>query len=74
MVDYRPAYYLSTPMIKGELHALLGELVPEKRWPKNAKLKDFVEFTVHHFANDTEDPREKRALELAHVLHDGERK
>ncbi len=60
-------------MIKGELRTLLDELAPEKRWHKSSTLKDLVEFTVNRFAAGTADPRERRALELAHILHESER-
>jgi hypothetical protein len=70
----RPAWHLSTPMIKGELQTLLADLAPDKQWPKSARLKDLCAFTVATFSSDTDDPQERRALELAHVLRDNERR
>lgn len=61
-------------MIKGELQTLLSVLVPAKRWPKSTRLKDLCDFTVATFADDTADPRQRRALELAHVIRDNERR
>lgn len=72
--EERPAWLMSTPMIKGELRALLDELAPEKTWHKGSKLKDLIEFTVGRFAPDSNDARERRALELAQVLHRTERR
>lgn len=65
---------MSTPMIKGELHTLLSELVPAKKWPKRARLTDLCEFAVTSFASDTSDVREARALELAEVIRNSERR
>ena len=61
-------------MIKGELQGLLKRLAPEKRWSKSSKLKDYVEFTLARFPDNTDQPDERRALELAHVLWDRERR
>jgi hypothetical protein len=68
------AWLMSTPMIKGELQALLVELVPSKRWPKSTRLKDLCDFAVQQFASDTHYAKEQRALELARVLRDSERR
>lgn len=65
---------MSTPMIKGELLELLKQLAPEKKWTKSHRLKDYVDFTVSRFPADTTDLRQRRALELAHVLYDADRR
>jgi hypothetical protein len=70
----RPARYMSTPMIKGELAALLQELVPDKHWSSRTRVTDLCEFALATFPADTSDPRQARALELAHVLYDHERR
>lgn len=70
----RPARYLSTPMIKGELRALLAELMPTHPWHKRTPLHELCALAIASFAVETTDPRERRALELAHVLHDNERR
>lgn len=72
--ERRPAWQMSTPMIKGELLSLLKVLAPEKKWTKSSRLKDYVEFAVGRFPADTSDERERRALSLAYVLHDKERR
>lgn len=72
--EQRPAWQMSTPMIKGELLSLLKVLAPEKKWTKSSRLKDYVEFAVGRFPPDTSDERERRALLLAYVLHDKERR
>lgn len=56
---------MSTPMIKGELQALLIELVPGKKWPKSTRLRDLCDFAVATFTPDSPDARQLRALELA---------
>jgi len=61
-------------MIKGELQSLLRDLAPQKRWPKSTRLKDLCDFAVATFLDGTDDPREQRALELAHVIRDNERR
>jgi hypothetical protein len=65
---------MSTPMIKGELHALLAELRPAKKWPKRTSLKDLCDFAVLNFGPDPSDPRELRLLELARVIRSNERR
>jgi hypothetical protein len=65
---------MSTPMIKGELRLLLIELAPEKKWPKSTQLKDLCDFAIENLARDSPDVRERRALELVHVLRNNERR
>jgi len=65
---------MSTPMIKGELQALLVELAPEKKWPKRTPLRDLCDFAVASFSASSEDARQLRALELAHVIRRNERR
>jgi hypothetical protein len=65
---------MSTPMIKGELQALLGDLAPGKKWPKRTRLRDLCDFAVATFSASSEDARQLRALELAHALRRNERR
>ena len=65
---------MSTPMIKGELQSLLVDLVPAKRWPKSTRLNELCEFAVATFDPDTSDARQARALELARVIRNSERR
>lgn len=52
---------LSTPMIKGELQALLLELRPEKSWPKRTRLQDLCEYALREFPVDSDIPSARRA-------------
>jgi hypothetical protein len=66
--------YLSTPMIKGELLGLLRDLRPDKKWPKQPKLQDLIEFAVHELPEGSDDPKITRAQELAQVIYRSERR
>jgi hypothetical protein len=61
-------------MIKGELIGLLRELRPEKKWPKQVRLADLIDFAVHDLPDDDNDPRVMRARELAEVIYRLERR
>lgn len=65
---------MSTPMIKGELQALLVDLMRARTWHKRTPLHELCALAIAAFPADTTDPRKMRALELAHVLYDNERR
>jgi hypothetical protein len=73
-MEQRPAVYLSTPMIKGELLTLLGELHPAKRWPKKVRLRDLCSYALCEFRDGSADPRVTRVLDLARVIDRHERR
>jgi hypothetical protein len=64
---------MSTHQIKTELHGLLRELAPDKKWSKRAGVVTMSDFAVHNLDPESDDPRVQRALALAHVLWDTER-
>lgn len=68
------AWLMSTPMIKGELQALLVELAPDKTRPKGTRLQDLCDFAVGTFSTNSEDARQLRAIELTQVICRNERR
>lgn len=65
---------MSTHAIKTELRGLLTESYPLKKWSKRATAADLCNYAVHTIRADTLDQKERRALRLARVLHDHERR
>jgi hypothetical protein len=68
------ALYMSTNAIKTELVTLLRHLRPAKGWQKRVTVNDLAAFAVHEFPDGTTDRLERRALELAWVIHGHERR
>jgi hypothetical protein len=69
-----PASWMSTHAIKTDLRELLMRLHPEKKWPKRVSVTDLCEYTVHTIPADSQDKDSLRALAMAHVLYDHERR
>jgi hypothetical protein len=65
---------MSTHAIKTELMAALAELRPEQKWTKRVTVTDLCSFAIASIPAESDDPRCLRALELAHVLYDNERR
>lgn len=73
-VEPRPASSMSTHAIKTELQELLTTLRPDKKWPKRVSVTDLCDYTVSSISADSKDEDSLRALRMAHVLYDHERR
>jgi hypothetical protein len=69
-----PAVQMSTHAIKTELQELLGRVRPDKNWPKRVSVTDLCQYAIHNIAADSTDNDSRRALQLAQVLYDHERR
>ncbi len=65
---------MSTHAIKTELMKLLRDLAPTKSWSKRVGIVQLSHWAVHHLDAAATDPRVARALALAHVMYDSERR
>jgi hypothetical protein len=69
-----PARYMSTHAIKSELATVLAEMRPRRTWSKRATLAEMSACAIAEIDDKSTDTRCQRALELAHVLYDDERR
>ena len=69
-----PAVQMSTHAIKTELQELLGRVRPDKNWPKRVSVTHLCQYAIHNIAADSTDNDSRRALQLAQVLYDHERR